>query len=173
MFKKQFPSTDRQIPLLNIHSHCSPWALLIWQQDAAPPGPTPCSLESLMSSSSSVKPNTHHVFTKNHCFVNESTTSLLELCSITFFWEHKCKWYQYKWQFLGELMEAQWSVMKKLSPNCSFGFFWSIRFKKDFSTNYCQNVNKSKNEVLNLFCKCMKNGLKWELSTYTGNLASR
>lgn len=70
-------------------------------------------------------------------------------------------------------MEAQWSATEKLSPNCSFVFFWSIRFKKHFSTNYCQNANKSKNEVLNLFCKCMENGLKWELSMYKVNLASR
>lgn len=64
MFKKQFPSRDRQIPLLNIHCHWSPWAPLVWHQDAAPPVPTPCSLESLTSSSSSVKANTYHVSKK-------------------------------------------------------------------------------------------------------------
>lgn len=70
-------------------------------------------------------------------------------------------------------MDAQCSGMQKLSPNCSFGLFWSIRFKKQFPTNYCQNVNKSRNEVLNMFCKHMKNGLKWGFSMYKGNLASR
>lgn len=51
-------------------------------------------------------------------------------------------------------------------------FFWSIRFKKCLFTNYCQNVNKSMNEVLNLFYKFMENGLKWD-SVYKGNLAGK
>jgi len=42
-------------------------------------------------------------------------------------------------------MDARYSGMCKLSSNCSFDLFWSIRFKKQFYTNYCQNVNKSRN----------------------------
>lgn len=70
-------------------------------------------------------------------------------------------------------MDALYSGMWKLSPKCAFGLVWSIRFKKQLYTNYCQNVNKCRNEVLNIFRKRMENGLKWELSMYKINLASR
>lgn len=70
-------------------------------------------------------------------------------------------------------MDAPCSGIQKLSPNCSFGLFLSIRFKKQSSINYCQNVNKLRNDVVNFFCKCIKNGLKWGFSMYKGNFASR